>query len=146
MPFAMILAGVLLFMTALNGTYKQFGSQLYKDLFTDSPPFVYWVAALMVVGLIGYIPGAKKPADAFMALIIVAMVLKDGGLFTQIQSALQSGPSPVASASPLAPVAVSSGSTSNQTAAGHAVPSFLGDATSAVSQTASVLKSIGITI
>lgn len=88
MPFALITIGVVIFATALNGTFRPFGSQLYKDLFTNSPPFIYWAAALVVVGLIGYIPQVKKPADWFMVLIIVGIILANGGFFTQLQQAL----------------------------------------------------------
>jgi hypothetical protein len=89
MPFAFVTIGVVIFITALNGisNVKAFGSQLYNDLFTASPSFWQWATALIVVGMIGYIPKAKKPADAFMVLIVLGMVLKNGG---GIQKALQS--------------------------------------------------------
>jgi hypothetical protein len=92
MPFVLITFGAILFATALNGTYKQFGSQLYSDIFTSSPSFIKWALALVAVGFIGYIPGAKKPADWFMFLIIIGMVLANGGLFTQLEQAIQAGP------------------------------------------------------
>jgi hypothetical protein len=97
MPFVLITVGLVLFVLALNSNgpnpvYKQFGTQLYSDLFTSNPPFYKWALALVAVGFIGYIPGAKKPADWFMFLIIIGMVLANGGLFTQLESALQAGP------------------------------------------------------
>ncbi len=89
MPFALITIGLVIFVTALNGTFRQFGSQVYKDLFTNSPPFILWAAALVVVGLIGYIPKVKKPADWFMVLIIIGIILSNKGFFAQLQQALQ---------------------------------------------------------
>ena len=120
MPFVLIVLGVCLFITALNGTFKQFGSQLYKDLFVSTPKsqnagyqpaFIVWILALLIVGLIGYIPEFKKVADLFMALIIVVMVVANKGfgtvIFQDIETALQQGPQPQSSASPLAAIPVS---------------------------------------
>jgi hypothetical protein len=93
MPFVLITLGAVIFATALNGTYKQFGAKLYADVFTSNPSFIKWALALVAVGFIGYIPGWKKPADWFMFLIIIGMVLANGGFFTQLESAIQAGPS-----------------------------------------------------
>jgi hypothetical protein len=98
MPFVLITVGLVLFAVALNSngsnpTYKQFGAQLYSDVFTSNPSFIKWGLALVAVGFIGYIPGWKKPADWFMFLIIIGMVLANGGFFTQLENAIQAGPS-----------------------------------------------------
>lgn len=92
MPFALIVIGVLIFATALNNTWRQFGGQVYKDLFSEDGGFVYWVAGITIVGLIGYVPSLKKPSDLFMVLIIIAMLLQNKGFFQQLQSGLQAGP------------------------------------------------------
>ena len=97
MPFALITIGLIFFLSALNTVngqpaYKALSTQLYSDIFTSSPSFIKWALALVAVGFIGYIPGAKKPADWFMFLIIIGMVLANGGFFTQLESAIQSGP------------------------------------------------------
>jgi hypothetical protein len=92
MPFILITIGAVLFVTGLNGTYKQLGSQLYSDIFTSKPNFLVWALAMIAVGLLGYIPGFKKPADWFMFLVIVTMVLANGGFFSQLEQAIQAGP------------------------------------------------------
>lgn len=91
MPFALIVIGVLIFFTALNGTAGPFGKQVYNDLFGTNGGFVYWVAGIVIVGLIGYIPSLKKPSDTFMVLIILAMLLHNKGFFQQLQQGLQTG-------------------------------------------------------
>src|SRR5271165_5753740 len=109
MPFVLITAGVVLFLTAINGTYSAFFSQLYQDLFgggSSNAGFVYWALALVIVGLIGYIPEAKKPADFFMLLIILGMILANGGFFSQLQAAIQAGPTAPASPNPLQAVPI----------------------------------------
>ena len=92
MPFALITIGVLIFFTALNGTAGALGKQVYADLFSEDGGFVYWVAGIVIVGLIGYVPSLKKPSDLFMVLIILAMLLQNKGFFTQLQAGLQGGP------------------------------------------------------
>jgi hypothetical protein len=93
MPFALITVGILLFMTALNNTWRAFGSQVYKDLFSESGGFVYWVAGITIVGLIGYVPSLKRPSDLFMVLIIIAMLLQNKGFFQELQQGLAGGSS-----------------------------------------------------
>jgi hypothetical protein len=90
MPFALVTIGVMLFASAINGTAPALASQLYKDIFTNKPPFLWWASALLIVGFIGYIPGLKKPADAFMILIIIGIALANGGFFAKFSSAIQS--------------------------------------------------------
>jgi hypothetical protein len=94
MPFVLITVGVAIFITALNNTWKQFGAQVYKDMFgATGGGFVYWAAALVIVGFIGYIPQLKKPADFFLVLIIVGLLLKNKGFFQQLQQGLAGGAS-----------------------------------------------------
>jgi hypothetical protein len=66
--------------------------------------------------MIGYIPGAKKPADIFMALIIVGMVLANGGFFQKFQQAIASGPTPQASENPLQAIPIGGSVTASQAA------------------------------
>lgn len=100
MPFALIVVGILLFVTAINNTWKVGPNggnglfpQLYADMFSEDGGFVYWAAGIVIIGLIGYVPAFKKPADTFIILIIFAMIIKNGGFFQQLQAGLQAGPS-----------------------------------------------------
>jgi hypothetical protein len=97
MPFALLTIGAVLIITGINNTWQKgpggqgngLFPQLYQDIFTESGGYLYWVSALVIVGFIGYIPQLRKPADAFMTLILVAMILKNNGFFAQLESALQ---------------------------------------------------------
>lgn len=114
MPFALVTIGILLFITAINNTWRQFGGQVYKDLFSTDGGFVYWAAGLVVVGLIGYIPSLKRPSDLFMVLIILGMLLENKGFFGQLQQGLQAG----TGASTGAAATTTSGSTATPNASG----------------------------
>lgn len=105
MPFALVTVGVLLFLTAINNTWRAAGTQVFKDLFSEDGGFAYWAAGLVIVGLIGYVPSLKKPSDLFMILIILAMLLQNKGFFTQLQSGLAAGPGAAATGTSTTPAA-----------------------------------------
>lgn len=109
MPFALIVIGLLIAISAINGTTSQLGKQLAAD-FTGSGNFTYWIMAIGVVGFIGYIPSLQKPSRMFLALVIIAMVLANGGVFQKLQAALQSGPATVS------PTGTSTATTATNTA------------------------------
>ncbi len=91
MPFALIVIGILMIVTGSNGTYRQFGAQLQKD-FTGEKGFITWAMALIVIGLLGYINRLRELSHYFMALIIIVMIIRNGGFFDEFMKAMKSGP------------------------------------------------------
>lgn len=138
MPFFFILIGLGLFASALNNSYKELGQQLYKDIFTDKPSFLQWILAIVVVGLIGYIPKAKPASDAFMLLIIIGMVIATkGGFFTEFKNAIDAGPSSNQRSDPFSvvPVIIDAG-----TPAGNAGGTMLASAGGLVNNATGVIN------
>ena len=92
MPFALIIIGVILADLAWMGPANITGAgTLLKDEFfgggtNSSSPFYKWLGALIIIGLLGYIPQAKGLATAFLVLIILAIILsnKNFGSFTTL--------------------------------------------------------------
>lgn len=78
-------------LTGVKNTYAQFGSTVAGD-FTGKGNFTYWLASLGAVGALGYIDALREFSRYFMALIIIAMVLANKGLFAQLTAFLQNGP------------------------------------------------------
>jgi hypothetical protein len=76
--------------TGVRNTYGDFASQLKAD-FTGPGNFTYWVASIGAVGAVGYVDKLRPFANMFMALIIIVMVLKNGGVFDKFRAALASG-------------------------------------------------------
>lgn len=91
MPFALVFIGLVMIVTGAKGTQSALGKQLVKD-FTGPGNFFYWFASIGVIGALGSIPGFKPFSRMFMTLIIVAMILRNGGVFDKFMQALQSGP------------------------------------------------------
>lgn len=87
MPFALIAIGLLLVIAAYNNTQDVLGSQLKKD-FSGSTGFVYWIAAIIIVGAIGYIKPVQTVSRAMLALILVVIFLTNSGVFGQFNAAL----------------------------------------------------------
>lgn len=87
MPFALLTIGILLIITAYNNTQDVLASQLKKD-FSGTTGFVYWIAAIFVVGALGYIKPLEPVSRAFLALILVVLFLTHQGVFQQFNAAL----------------------------------------------------------
>src|SRR5262245_15477610 len=83
---------VAIILTAINNTYGALGAQLKSD-FTGSGSFIYWLGALLIIAVVGYIPGFRSPVKALLVLIVLVFVLKNGtGFWSQLQTALAQGP------------------------------------------------------
>lgn len=89
MPLAFLILGALIIVTAYQGTYKDFGNQLVQD-FSGSGSFIYWVAAVAIVGMLGYVKVFKTPSRLFLVLIIIAFFLSDkGNVFGKLATAFK---------------------------------------------------------
>lgn len=90
MPFALVIIGLILIVAGAKNTYKQLGAQLQSD-FTGQGNFTYWLIALGVLGAIGSVPSLKRISHLLLALTIIAMILKNGGLFDKVTQFLKNG-------------------------------------------------------
>lgn len=105
MPLFLILAGLTLIVASVQNTQGTLFT-LVKGEFTGSPSYTSWIIAFVLVGIIGYIPVAKKFSVALLALILVAIFLRKGtGFFAQLTAATSgSASTPVTPASTSTPV------------------------------------------
>lgn len=94
MPFALVTIGLLLIVVGAKGTQREFGSELRAD-FTGPGNFTFWIASVGAVGALGYIESLKTFSRAFMALIIISMILSNRGFFQKFMEALNAGPQKV---------------------------------------------------
>jgi hypothetical protein len=91
MSFALIFIGLLLTVSAVRNTHVCLISTIKGD-FTGPGNFLYWVAALVVLGAIGYSETLRPLSEGLLILILVALFLTRGrqGLFTNLTAALSS--------------------------------------------------------
>jgi hypothetical protein len=74
MALALVLVGILIIATGIEGTEHQLGAQLAQDLY-GSNGFLVWMASIVIIGLLSKIPGFDGPAKALLALIFAVIIL-----------------------------------------------------------------------
>ena len=90
MPVVLLFIGLLLLASAVAGTTADLAGQLKTDL-TGPGSFLYWVAALVIIGALGYVPGLGKVSKAFIALAVLSMFLANGtGIIAKFTAAVTS--------------------------------------------------------
>lgn len=95
MPFALAIIGVILVVVAVRNTQDDFSKLVIGD-FSGPGNFFWWLAAILMIGAIGYIQKLKPISDGLLALVLVALLLTrgspsfpGGGFFAQLTNALK---------------------------------------------------------
>lgn len=101
MPLAFLAIGAVFLIAGIRGTVEDKDGQpglitLLKSDFTGTNSFLVWIVALWVLGALGYIPGFKPLANAFLLLVLVVLILANdrqgsGGFFATFNSAIRQG-------------------------------------------------------
>jgi hypothetical protein len=91
LPFALVLIGLIMIVTGARNTHAAFGQQVVSD-FTGPGNFTTWIVAIGAVGAVGYIEPLRPLSRAFMTLIIISFIVKNGGVFNKLTQALNEGP------------------------------------------------------
>ena len=102
MPFAFIGLGLLLLVVAIRGTQNDL-FVLLKSEFTGSNSFPVWALAIVLLGAVGYIKPLRPISDGLLFLVLLVIVLKNGGdIFAKFDTAVAH---PVAPSEPAASTA-----------------------------------------
>lgn len=95
MPFAFLIVGTVLVISGVKGTSQQLLTLVKGDL-QGQNSYLYWIVAILIIGSVGYIPSFKKLSVAFLTLVLVVLVLREGkttnsggGFFQQFTAALK---------------------------------------------------------
>jgi hypothetical protein len=78
MPVLFLIAGLILIVTAIRGTTGDFARRFAGDV---SGGFLKWLAAIVVIGAMGYVPALKEPSRYLLGLVAVVIILTKGGGF-----------------------------------------------------------------
>lgn len=94
MPILFTIIGLLLIVTGVQNTHKQFSVTLGNDLVGDAnhAGFIWWIAAIGSVGAIGYIGHLRTISRLFLVLIIIGMLVANPAFFTEVNKAVKEGP------------------------------------------------------
>jgi hypothetical protein len=94
-----IILGVVLVIVAVRGTEVDSvsgsgdGQGLFPLLAADleSQQLKAWVAAIVIIGVLGYIPTIQPIADGLIALLLGVLLLSKGQFFDQLSKAILQG-------------------------------------------------------
>lgn len=109
MAFVFLIIGAVILTSGVRGTQDD----LFKLVQGDFDPslqqagqssFIPWILAILIIGALGYVKQLRSLSHGFMALVIIAMILKaykvNPNLFQQFNSALGINPSGTVSSAP----------------------------------------------
>ena len=90
MPFLLLVAGIVLVVSGIRGSTGALAAQLKQDV---SGQFLAWLAAIVVIGALGFVPQFERPSRLLLALVILVVMLKNGtGFFDQFTQQIQNIP------------------------------------------------------
>lgn len=97
MAFVFLIIGAVILISGVRGTQDD----LFKLVQGDFDPslqqagqssFIPWVLAILIIGAVGYVKQLRSLSHGFMALVIIAMIIKaykvNPNIFQQFNSAL----------------------------------------------------------
>ena len=88
MPVFFLVIGLLLIVTVVRGTTADFAKRLGQDV---SGGYLKWLAAIIVIGALGFVPSLKLPSRYLLALVALVVMLRSGsGFISQLASQLSS--------------------------------------------------------
>lgn len=109
-----LMIGILLVVAAIRNSQ----ASLFSALATDVPQFVVWAAAILALGMIGFIPGLKPISRGLLALVVVVIVLRNyAGIISGFQAAAKVSSATAATGKTVSIDGISSSSTTSLTPA-----------------------------
>lgn len=92
MPLLLLIVGLILIVTGIRGTTGSLAGHLKDDI---SAGFIKWLAAILVIGALGFIPQFQKPSRLLLALVVIVVMLKNGsGFIDQFVRQIEAAPQP----------------------------------------------------
>lgn len=99
MSYFFIIFGVVLVIASARNTQGCLFTLLQGDFFNNtgsnncgsvsgSSSFLWWLAAIFVIGAIGYDERIRPISDGFLALVILVLLINNGGFFAKFKSSL----------------------------------------------------------
>lgn len=90
MPFVFLFLGSIMLVIGVRGTQREFG-ELVADLFTGPNNLTFWALAIISVGALGYARPLRGLSIAFMALILVSLIVGNREFFDKLVEQIRQG-------------------------------------------------------
>lgn len=88
--YFLIALGVLIaYIDYLGGqNVKDAGSLFYEEVWGNNDPFWKWLGAIILIGLIGYIPNMEPISTAMLGLVLLALIASHSEAYNQLMASL----------------------------------------------------------
>lgn len=88
MPFAFLIVGSVLVISGVRATSSQLLTLVKGDLLGKNG-YLYWMVVILAIGAVGYVPPLRNLSRAFLILVLIVLILKQGtGFFSMFTSSL----------------------------------------------------------
>lgn len=91
MPIIALIVGIMLIVVGINNKMPELTALLKEDFNPSSnvAPFQIWILAIFVAGSLGYVKELRPIANAFLTLIVISLILSNGGFFAKFSDAVK---------------------------------------------------------
>lgn len=91
MPIAFFIVGFVLVTAGVRGTDNDLLQLLKGDLENkgNQRGFISWIAAILIIGALGYIEPIKPVSRAFLVLVVIVLFVTRGGFFDKFIKGIQ---------------------------------------------------------
>jgi hypothetical protein len=93
MPILLIGTGLVFILTGTKGSPSALYAAFQND-FTGPDNYIYWMLSIVTLGAVGYIPDLKNLSRLFIVLVVLMLLLHNGGFFTKLQAFIASNSTP----------------------------------------------------
>jgi hypothetical protein len=80
MPFAFAIVGIVLLIAGVRDKQDELYETVKGD-FTGKGSYVAWMVSILIIGGLGYIEQIRPISRAFLVLILVGLIIRNGGFF-----------------------------------------------------------------
>lgn len=87
MAIGLILIGLMLISVGVQGTQTTLGPLLKSD-FSGAGSFWYFIMGIIIVGAIGYYQPMQGVSRLIILLLVLVLLLTNGGFWSQLQAAI----------------------------------------------------------
>lgn len=86
MAYVLLAIGIVLGYLDYLGTanLKAAGSLVYQETFGGTNPYYKWAGAMIIVGLMGYVPEMEPIATSLLILILLVLILSHSSGFSTL--------------------------------------------------------------
>ncbi len=97
MPFTFLIIGLVMLVSAVRGTYTELINLVSGEFkgSTAGSNFMYWLIAILILGMIGYVDSLRTFSRTVMALVIIVLLLHNSGFFSQFFGSIGASPASI---------------------------------------------------